>query len=66
MFNEYLDKFQRFMINNDIDNNINHMAEALYMIHHNFIHSREEMKQTFLNKYETLKCQSPISITEDA
>ena len=48
MFNEYLDKFQRFMINNDIDNNINHMAEALYMIHHNFMHSREEMKQTFL------------------
>ena len=26
---------QRFIINNDIDNNINRIAEALYMIHHN-------------------------------
>ena len=65
IFNEYLEKLQRFIINNDIDNNINNMATALYMIHHNYHHSREEMKQIFFIKYETLKRQSPISNTED-
>ena len=64
IFNEYLEHLPRLIINNDIDNNINHMVGALHMIHHNFIHTRAEMKQ-FLNKYETLKWQSPISITED-